>query len=233
MNAIKSIPSKTQNHLHIYEIEHFSYLLGFSLVWALVLVINAREIWHNDEDGNGDDQDSVPRANATNHFAYCLLNVLNQIDPFQTQNHLHIYEIEHFSYLLGFSLVWALVLVINAREIWHNDEDGNGDDQDSVPRANATNHFAYCLLNVLNQIDPFQTQNHLHIYEIEHFSYLLGFSLVWALVLVINAREIRHNDGDGKGDDQDSGQGANATNHFAYCRAGHHVTISEILIKIE
>ena len=68
---------------------------------------------------------------------------------------------------------------------------------------------------------------------IEHFSYLLGFSLVWALILVINAREIRHNDGDGKGDDQDSGQGANATDHFAYCRAGHHVTIPEILIKIE
>lgn len=69
--------------------------------------------------------------------------------------------------------------------------------------------------------------------QIEKISYLLGFPLVWALVLVINAREIRHNDGDGKGDDQDSGQGANATDHFAYCRARHHVTISEILIKIE
>ena len=32
LNVIKSIPSKPQNHLHIYEIEHFSYLLGFSLV---------------------------------------------------------------------------------------------------------------------------------------------------------------------------------------------------------
>ena len=47
------------------------------------------------------------------------------------------------------------------------------------------------------------------------FSYLLGFPFVSPLVLVINAREIRHNDGDGKGDDQDSRQGANATDQFA------------------
>ena len=46
-------------------------------------------------------------------------------------------------------------------------------------------------------------------------TYLLGLSLVSPLVLVINAREIRHNDGDGKGDDQNSGQRANATDQFA------------------
>ena len=34
--------------------------------------------------------------------------------------------------------------------------------------------------------------------------FLLGFSLVSPLVLVINAREIRHNYGDGKGNDQHS-----------------------------
>lgn len=57
------------------------------------------------------------------------------------------------------------------------------------------------------------------------YIYLLGFSFVCPLVLVINAREIRDNDGDGKGDDQDSGERANATDHLAYAGVGNHVTV--------
>ena len=57
--------------------------------------------------------------------------------------------------------------------------------------------------------------------------YLLGFSLVSTLILVINAREIRHNDRDGKGDYQHSRKGANATDHLTNASTWHHVTIPE------
>ena len=67
--------------------------------------------------------------------------------------------------------------------------------------------------------------NHAENYSLDSYIYLLGFPFVCPLVLVINAREIRDNDGDGKGDDQDSGERANATDHLAYAGVGNHVTV--------
>lgn len=58
-------------------------------------------------------------------------------------------------------------------------------------------------------------------------AYLLGFPFVCTLILVINAREIRYNDRDGKGNDQNSRQGANATYQFAKICAWNHIAIPE------
>ena len=42
---------------------------------------------------------------------------------------------------------------------------------------------------------------------------------------MVNAGEVRDDDGDRKGDDQDTGQGADAAYQLAQHRVGHHVTV--------
>lgn len=54
---------------------------------------------------------------------------------------------------------------------------------------------------------------------------LLSFSLVSSLILVINAAKIGHDDGNWKGDDQDTAKRTNTAHYLAYHSGWHHVTV--------
>ncbi len=55
--------------------------------------------------------------------------------------------------------------------------------------------------------------------------YLLRLSFVCALVLVVDAGEVGHDDGDGKGDDEHPGEGADTADTLAHHGTGHHVPV--------
>lgn len=56
--------------------------------------------------------------------------------------------------------------------------------------------------------------------------YLLSASLVGSLVLVVDATEVGHDDGDGQGDHQHATEGANGAKDLTGDRLWHHVAIS-------
>lgn len=56
--------------------------------------------------------------------------------------------------------------------------------------------------------------------------YLLCSALVSALVLVVDAAEVRNNDWHRQSDDQDTTEGADGSENLASNGAGHHVSIS-------
>ena len=55
--------------------------------------------------------------------------------------------------------------------------------------------------------------------------YLLSLALVRPLVLVVDATEVWHDDGDREGDHQHARQGTHAADNFAQHRVWHHVSI--------
>lgn len=56
-------------------------------------------------------------------------------------------------------------------------------------------------------------------------SHPLRFPLICSLILMINSTEIRHDDGNGKGDDQHSTERANTTNDLS-CNRFRHLTMT-------
>ena len=61
-------------------------------------------------------------------------------------------------------------------------------------------------------------------------SHLLRLSLVRPLILMIDPREVGHDDGDREGDHQHAGQGADASDDLAQAGVRHHVPVSETIM---
>ena len=61
-------------------------------------------------------------------------------------------------------------------------------------------------------------------------AHLLCLSLVRPLVLVIDPREVGHDDGDREGDHQHAGQGADAADDLTQAGVRNHVPVSETMV---
>ena len=56
--------------------------------------------------------------------------------------------------------------------------------------------------------------------------YLLSFSLVCPLILMVNSTEVRDNDRHGQGNDEHTGEGADAADYLAGAGCRYHVTVT-------
>ena len=61
-------------------------------------------------------------------------------------------------------------------------------------------------------------------------SHLLRLSLVRPLILMIDPREVGHDDGDREGDHQHARQGADASDDLTQAGVRNHVPVSEAMV---
>ena len=70
------------------------------------------------------------------------------------------------------------------------------------------------------------SQGEICVAEYSNMSYLLRLPLVCPLVLVVDAREVGDDDGDGQRDDEHARQRADAADQLAQRGLGHHVAVT-------